>query len=62
MIKMYVGEIHYDHNAGAYQARVDIEREGHKFRYPCQVHGPEYLDMETVRSSLAQRALGLHGN
>lgn len=53
---MHIKTISYNPKAGAFEARVDIERDGRVFRYPCQVPGPVTLDLATVRQSLTHQA------
>lgn len=50
------GEIVYNPAAGAFEARVDIQRGGTTFRYPCQVHGPLTMERGQVRHRLAAHA------
>ena len=57
MTNINLGDVRYNAQAGAFEARVDIQRNGATFRYPCQVAGPVTMDMETVRSGLARHAL-----
>jgi hypothetical protein len=52
-----LGSVSYNDRLGAFQARVDIERNGTTFRYPCQISGPETMDIELVRMGLTQQAL-----
>ncbi|GGL81348.1 hypothetical protein [Wenxinia marina] len=50
------GRINYNPARGAFQARIDIERGGHVFRYPCEVRGPLDMDEQIVRHALAAQA------
>ena len=34
-----LGNIRYNPTTGAYEARVDIDRKGRTYRYPCSVPG-----------------------
>jgi len=49
--------VHYNPQASAFEARVDIRRGQTTFRYPCQVPGPMNMDMEKVCQNLTQQAL-----
>ena len=57
MTQINLGDVRYNATAGAFEARVDIQRAGRTFRYPCQVPGPMTMDMERVRTGLARHAL-----
>lgn len=57
MTQINLGDVRYNATMGAFEARVDIERNGTTFRYPCQVAGPVTMDMERVRHSLATHAM-----
>lgn len=52
-----LGSVSYNLRLGAFQARVDVERNGTTFRYPCQISGPATMDIEMVRLGLTQQAL-----
>ncbi|WP_323035317.1 orotidine 5'-phosphate decarboxylase [Pararhodobacter sp.] len=49
---MEIKTLKYDAAAGAFEARVDIERDGRTFRYPCLVRGPQTMDPRMVRESV----------
>ena len=49
--------LHYNSQAGAFEARVDINRGQTTYRYPCQFTGPASMDMEIVCKGLTQQAL-----
>ena len=51
-----VGPIHYNAAASAFEARVDIAREGRTYRYPCSVPGTLSMKESAVRRSLARQA------
>ena len=53
---MKINDIRYNAQSGAFEARVDIERNGRMFRYPCTVPGPLDMDMTAVRKSLGHQA------
>lgn len=57
MPKIELGNVRYNAKDGAFEARVDVHRNGSTFRYPCDVKGPLDMDISRVRSQLAQRAL-----
>jgi len=57
MTQINLGDIRYNATAGAFEARVDIERGGTTYRYPCQVSGPMTMDMDRIRSGLKNHAL-----
>jgi len=54
-IKM--GEVRYNAQIGAFEARVDIERNAVTFRYPCQLTAPISTDVEHVKLGLVRHAL-----
>lgn len=54
---MRINNLHYNAYAGAFEASVDIQREGRTFRYPCRLFGPQSMDPSTVAAGLAGRAL-----
>tara|TARA_R110002051_G_scaffold1008_1_gene4866 strand:- start:316 stop:498 length:183 start_codon:yes stop_codon:yes gene_type:complete len=53
---MKINDIRYNAASGSFEARVDIERDGRMYRYPCAVAGPLDMDMSTVRASLSHQA------
>lgn len=54
---MRINNLHYNAQSGAFEASVDIQRDGRMFRYPCQLFGPQTMDPTTVAAGLADRAL-----
>jgi hypothetical protein len=54
---MRINNLHYNARAGAFEASVDIMREGRTFRYPCELHAPQTMDPASVTAGLAARAL-----
>ena len=54
---MKIKNMHYNARNGAFEARVDIERDGKVFRYPCQVPGPLNMNIELVHKGLVDQAL-----
>ncbi|MEJ6396278.1 orotidine 5'-phosphate decarboxylase [Yoonia sp. 208BN28-4] len=57
MTNIQLGDVRYNAQSGAFEARVDIQRGSTTFRYPCHVTGPVNMDMAAVRAGLKQRAL-----
>lgn len=51
------GQIRYNDATGNFEARVDVHRGDHVFRYPCQMSAPREMDVEQVRFGLACQAL-----
>lgn len=58
---MKIKRISYDPAAGAFEARVDIVRNGKTFRYPCTVPGPVTMDVGAVRASVLHQASQMSG-
>ncbi len=56
MQNLTVENVRYNAAIGAFQARVDIERCGTTYRYPCEVKGPITMGMNKVRRDLARHA------
>jgi hypothetical protein len=52
-----LGDVRYNAQAGAFEARVDIVRGNTTFRYPCQVAGPITMDPGQVTAGLRRKAL-----
>ncbi len=52
-----LGNIRYNPTTGAYEARVDIDRKGRTYRYPCSVLGTLMMEEGAVRRGLTQQAL-----
>ena len=59
MSAITLGTIRFDPNASAYEARVDVNRHGRTFRYPCRVPGTPDMDPDTIALRLAAQALGM---
>lgn len=57
MQKIRLHQITYDARRGAYLARVDVERDGRVFRYPCEVRAPQGMDPAWVMNALTRHAL-----
>ncbi len=57
MNRIRLGEVRYNPQMGAFEARVDVEREGVLYRYPCQVAGPVDMDKSYVRARLEKHAM-----
>ena len=47
----------YDAAQGAFEARVDVERGGRTFRYPCRVEAPESAPRDWIEEALTRHAL-----
>ena len=61
MSAISLGDIRYNPTTGAYEARVDIDRKGRTYRYPCSVQGSLMMDDAAVRRGLTQHAQRLAG-
>lgn len=57
MPKIELGNVRYNAKDSAFEARVDVSRDGKTFRYPCVVKGPLNMEISRVRAHLARRAL-----
>ncbi len=57
MTPMKISEVHYNPCSGAFEARVDIQRNGRTYRYPCQVAGPVTMEPERVNAALVRSAI-----
>ena len=51
-----VKDIWYNPVNAAFEGRIDIERNGKSFRYPCAVEGPVTMAHSEVRLRMAQQA------
>lgn len=51
-----LARIEYNRARGAFEGRVDICRNGTTFRYPCEIVGPETMDLDRVRAEMAFHA------
>ena len=49
-----VGDIRYNARAGAFEAGVDIVKDGTTYRYPCSVGGPMTMEPAQVTAALAR--------
>lgn len=61
MSHISLGDIRYNPVTGAYEARVDIDRKGRTYRYPCSISGSLNMEDEAVRRGLKQQAMRLAG-
>ena len=52
-----LGSVRYDAITGAFEARVDVERDGRTFRYPCRVEAPESAPRDWIEQALTRHAL-----
>jgi hypothetical protein len=57
MTHIQLGNIRYNAQNGAFEARVDIQHGGETYGYPCQVAGPVTMNMATVRNHLTRSAI-----
>lgn len=61
MAQIALGDIRYNPVTGAYEARVDIDRKGRTYRYPCSVTGSLMMEEDAVRRGLARQAIQMAG-
>ena len=54
---MRINDLRYNARSGAFEASVDVRREGHTFHYPCEFQAPQTMDPASVTAGLAARAL-----
>lgn len=47
----------YDTGRGAFEARVDLERDGRTLRYPVRLEAPETAPRDAVEAALTRQAL-----
>jgi hypothetical protein len=52
-----VVSVRYDADQGLYHGRVDLERNGRTFRYPCRIEAPASAPRHLVERALARQAL-----
>jgi len=52
-----LGSVKYDAAKGFFEARVDIDRDGRTFRYPCRVQAPASAPLDWIETALADHAL-----
>ena len=57
MTQIRINTVHYNEALQAYEARIDVIREGAVFRYPCQLPGPVDMSLEHVAACLTHQAL-----
>ena len=53
---MHINNLRYNERLRAFEASVDIVRDGRTYRYPCEVFGPASLSPSFVVASLHNRA------
>lgn len=56
MAQMTLTNITFNARSGMYEARVDVERDGTTYRYPCAVPGTLVTDKDRVRENLMEQA------
>ena len=49
--------VRYDAAKGCFDGRVDVQRDGMTFRYPCRVEAPESAPRDWIDDALARQAL-----
>jgi hypothetical protein len=54
---MRINNLRYNARSGAFEASVDIQRDGRMFRYPCEFIAPPTMEPATIAAGLAERAL-----
>ena len=54
---MRINNLRYNGRSGAFEASVDINRDGKTFRYPCEVFGPANMDAAMISAGMRDRAL-----
>ena len=52
-----VHSVRYDAAHGAFEGRVDVERDGRTFRYPARVEAPEGAPRDWLEAALTRHAL-----
>ncbi len=55
-MSLSLGEIRYNARNSAFEARVDIEKNGVTYRYPCSVEAPLTTEPTLIREALARQA------
>ena len=54
---MRINNLRYNASSGAFEASVDIQRDGRMFRYPCELRAPQTMEPASIAAGLAARAL-----
>jgi hypothetical protein len=49
--------VRYNPAQGAFEARVDIDRDGRTFRYPVRIEAPESAPRDWLEAALTRQAL-----
>jgi len=57
MSKIKLHNVVYNGETGTFEGRVDIQRGGTTFRYPCQLTAPETMDLDQVCEQLTRQAV-----
>lgn len=52
-----ITKLWYNPSAAAFEGRIDIQRGGKSFRYPCAIEGKMDMDPTEVRSRMMDRAM-----
>lgn len=56
MTNIHLGDIRYNPQAGAFEARVDVHAAGHVYGYPCAVKAPLNMRPDAIRAKLIAQA------
>jgi hypothetical protein len=54
-----VVSVGYDAAQGAWEARVDVERQGRTFRYPCRLVASNTVSRDWLEAALTRQALAM---
>lgn len=54
---LQIGAVRYNAKSGAFEAPVDLRRDGRTYRFPCQVAGPVTMDADRVTAGLIKNAI-----
>ncbi len=57
MTQIKLGDVRYNPQCGAFEARVDVLRDGTTYRYPCQTPGPIDMAFDAIASGLTRHAM-----
>ena len=54
---MRINNLRYKASSGAFEASVEIQRDGRMLRYPCELFAPQTMEPTPIAAGLAARAL-----
>lgn len=54
---MRINNLRYNASSGAFEASVDIQRDGRMLHYPCELFTPQTMEPASIAAGLAARAL-----